>query len=106
MSTELLIGTNEWQHRRYMELMEHQDAKREMAIRRMAHSAVRDPRTYIGGLKMPWQSQVPISLMHIDERVSFVDLSIRLHPALQSVPDVAEIIAEEMIKEQLRHASL
>lgn len=95
------FGNAIWQKERADELAFDRGADREFLIRAAAAHAITHPQTYRGGLRMPWRMAPPVTVDPPEERVSYSELMIQLHPGLELYPKEAQLIAEQIIRHQV-----
>lgn len=94
------FGNAIWQRERYLELAYDQGASREHLIRTTAKSVVSAPTTYTGGTIVPWYVQ-PSFDEPLPPDTMYFRLHIALSPSLESHPEEAVLIAEEIIRHQV-----
>jgi hypothetical protein len=96
--------TADQQHQRLNVLAYDQSDEREHRIRDMAKMAVKRPDTYEpGGLRMPYLPGLP-SYLDPGSSVSYQTLYVQLIPALAHWPKAAQLIAEEILRDQIERS--
>lgn len=93
------VGSDKWQHQRYMELTHDRDAYLEHRVRHIAHVAATNHRTFESGMIFPYRSSSHAG--RIGDLDRYHELHISIHPWLASQPKVAQLIIEEMLRDQI-----
>jgi len=99
-----IIGSEEWQYWRWVDMLHSRSALQEIAIRKMAQIAVERTDTFNGGTIFPYLPKPPVydgtpTPTQVD--VVYYDILVRLNHKLKTYPEEALLIAEEIIRDHI-----